>query len=141
MAFIEAKNYIHRDLRAANILVSDTLCCKIADFGLARLIEDNEYTAREGAPVMALHASPLGLLEEETPSSPGTPDTPSPPSSHSPQSHRGLPEPTSPPGPIFGGLPALSAGCCRNRRAAPLRGPCRRGWAAECRGLGVASAG
>nr|XP_025037691.1 tyrosine-protein kinase Lck [Pelodiscus sinensis] len=49
MAFIEEKNYIHRDLRAANILVSDTLCCKIADFGLARLIEDNEYTAREGA--------------------------------------------------------------------------------------------
>lgn len=49
MAFIEAKNYIHRDLRAANILVSEALCCKIADFGLARLIEDNEYTAREGA--------------------------------------------------------------------------------------------
>ncbi|NXJ16801.1 LCK kinase, partial [Odontophorus gujanensis] len=49
MAFIEAKNYIHRDLRAANILVSESLCCKIADFGLARLIEDNEYTAREGA--------------------------------------------------------------------------------------------
>ncbi|XP_039595903.1 tyrosine-protein kinase Lck [Polypterus senegalus] len=49
MAFIEAKNYIHRDLRAANILVSEDLICKIADFGLARLIEDNEYTAREGA--------------------------------------------------------------------------------------------
>lgn len=48
MAFIEERNYIHRDLRAANILVSDTLSCKIADFGLARLIEDNEYTAREG---------------------------------------------------------------------------------------------
>lgn len=48
MAFIEAKNYIHRDVRAANILVSHELICKIADFGLARLIEDNEYTAREG---------------------------------------------------------------------------------------------
>ena len=48
MAFIEERNYIHRDLRAANILVSHSLSCKIADFGLARLIEDNEYTAREG---------------------------------------------------------------------------------------------
>lgn len=49
MAFIERMNYIHRDLRAANILVADSLVCKIADFGLARLIEDNEYTARQGA--------------------------------------------------------------------------------------------
>uniref|UniRef100_H3A142 Tyrosine-protein kinase n=2 Tax=Latimeria chalumnae TaxID=7897 RepID=H3A142_LATCH len=48
MAYIESKNYIHRDLRAANILVSDTLCCKVADFGLARIIE-NEYMAQEGA--------------------------------------------------------------------------------------------
>uniref|UniRef100_A0A8B9LY39 Tyrosine-protein kinase n=1 Tax=Astyanax mexicanus TaxID=7994 RepID=A0A8B9LY39_ASTMX len=49
MAFIERMNYIHRDLRAANILVTDNMVCKIADFGLARLIEDNEYTARQGA--------------------------------------------------------------------------------------------
>ncbi|XP_061751583.1 tyrosine-protein kinase Lck isoform X2 [Nerophis ophidion] len=49
MAYIEQKNYIHRDLRAANILVSHELICKVADFGLARLIEDSEYTAREGA--------------------------------------------------------------------------------------------
>lgn len=48
MAYIERKNYIHRDLRAANVLVSESLMCKIADFGLARVIEDNEYTAREG---------------------------------------------------------------------------------------------
>uniref|UniRef100_A0A493SXX8 Protein kinase domain-containing protein n=1 Tax=Anas platyrhynchos platyrhynchos TaxID=8840 RepID=A0A493SXX8_ANAPP len=50
MAYIERMNYIHRDLRAANILVGDNLVCKIADFGLARLIEDDEYTARQGDP-------------------------------------------------------------------------------------------
>uniref|UniRef100_A0AAY4AQF3 Tyrosine-protein kinase n=1 Tax=Denticeps clupeoides TaxID=299321 RepID=A0AAY4AQF3_9TELE len=49
MAYIERMNYIHRDLRSANILVGESLVCKIADFGLARLIEDNEYTARQGA--------------------------------------------------------------------------------------------
>ncbi|XP_041661374.1 tyrosine-protein kinase Blk [Cheilinus undulatus] len=48
MAYIERNNYIHRDLRAANILVNETLHCKIADFGLARIIE-SEYTAQEGA--------------------------------------------------------------------------------------------
>uniref|UniRef100_A0A8D1WNQ1 Tyrosine-protein kinase n=1 Tax=Sus scrofa TaxID=9823 RepID=A0A8D1WNQ1_PIG len=48
MAYIEQMNSIHRDLRAANILVSETLCCKIGDFGLARII-DSEYTAQEGA--------------------------------------------------------------------------------------------
>ncbi|XP_033032961.1 tyrosine-protein kinase Blk [Trachypithecus francoisi] len=48
MAYIEHMNSIHRDLRAANILVSEALCCKIADFGLARII-DSEYTAQEGA--------------------------------------------------------------------------------------------
>ncbi|XP_025036885.1 tyrosine-protein kinase Blk isoform X3 [Pelodiscus sinensis] len=48
MAYIERMNSIHRDLRAANILVSEMLCCKIADFGLARIIE-NEYLAQEGA--------------------------------------------------------------------------------------------
>lgn len=48
MAYIERKNYIHRDLRAANILVNEMFHCKIADFGLARIIE-TEYTAQEGA--------------------------------------------------------------------------------------------
>nr|XP_018672695.1 proto-oncogene tyrosine-protein kinase Src-like isoform X1 [Ciona intestinalis] len=49
MAYIERMNYIHRDVRAANILVGKNQVCKIADFGLARLIVDNEYSARQGA--------------------------------------------------------------------------------------------
>jgi len=49
MAYIEKMNYIHRDVRAANILVGKNQVCKVADFGLARLIEDDEYNAHQGA--------------------------------------------------------------------------------------------
>ncbi|CAK8691291.1 tyrosine-protein kinase fyna-like [Clavelina lepadiformis] len=49
MAFIERNNYIHRDVRAANILVGKNQICKVADFGLARLIKDDEYNAHQGA--------------------------------------------------------------------------------------------
>ncbi|KAF5924561.1 tyrosine-protein kinase Fgr isoform X1 [Diceros bicornis minor] len=48
MAYMERMNYIHRDLRAANILVGERLVCKIADFGLARLIKDDEYNPQQG---------------------------------------------------------------------------------------------
>ena len=40
MAYLESHNFIHRDLRAANILVGDKLEVKVADFGLARAIEE-----------------------------------------------------------------------------------------------------
>lgn len=63
MAYIERKNYIHRDLRAANILVNETLHCKIADFGLARIIE-SEYTAHEGA---VLYMQCINTLEKKHP--------------------------------------------------------------------------
>ncbi len=49
MAYLEAQHYIHRDLAARNVLVGEGIIVKIADFGLARLINDDEYCAREGA--------------------------------------------------------------------------------------------
>merc|ERR1711874_145374 len=49
MAYLESQNYIHRDLAARNVLVGDNHIVKIADFGLARLIKEDEYEARVGA--------------------------------------------------------------------------------------------
>eukprot|EP00043_Microstomoeca_roanoka_P027399 m.14410 g.14410 ORF g.14410 m.14410 type:complete len:623 (-) comp7608_c0_seq1:271-2139(-) len=43
MAFLERNNFIHRDLAARNILVGENNICKVADFGLARVLEDTEY--------------------------------------------------------------------------------------------------
>ncbi|XP_067839884.1 tyrosine-protein kinase Src42A [Heptranchias perlo] len=42
MAYLEEKRYIHRDLRTENILLTEMLSCKIADFGLARLLENGQ---------------------------------------------------------------------------------------------------
>ena len=49
MAYLETQNYIHRDLAARNILVSEHLICKVADFGLARVIDEDIYEAHTGA--------------------------------------------------------------------------------------------
>lgn len=49
MAYLEQVKLIHRDLAARNILVGENRLVKVADFGLARVIEDSEYTARQGA--------------------------------------------------------------------------------------------
>lgn len=50
MAFLETKNHVHRDLAARNVLVHKNHKIKVGDFGLARVLEDeNLYTAKEGA--------------------------------------------------------------------------------------------
>lgn len=48
MAYLEVKQLIHRDLAARNVLIGDNNIAKICDFGLARVIEDDEYCPRQG---------------------------------------------------------------------------------------------
>ena len=48
MAYIESNQLIHRDLAARNVLMNSDRVCKVADFGLARIIEDDEYSASDG---------------------------------------------------------------------------------------------
>ncbi|XP_057372283.1 tyrosine-protein kinase Src42A-like [Daphnia carinata] len=50
MFYLEKMSYIHRDLAARNVLVDQNeTVVKIADFGLARVIKEEEYEARIGA--------------------------------------------------------------------------------------------
>ena len=49
MAYLEIRNYIHRDLAARNVLVTDNLICKVTDFGIARVIDEDVYEAHTGA--------------------------------------------------------------------------------------------
>ena len=49
MSYLENQNppYIHRDLRAANCLVNENYIAKVADFGLAKMVDEGIYEGGE----------------------------------------------------------------------------------------------
>ncbi|XP_078369187.1 tyrosine-protein kinase TXK-like [Oculina patagonica] len=62
MMYLESRNFIHRDLAARNCLVGENNIVKVADFGLARYVIDDEYTASEGTKFPIKWASPEVIL-------------------------------------------------------------------------------
>ncbi|XP_027478255.1 tyrosine-protein kinase Srms isoform X3 [Zalophus californianus] len=58
MSYLEDRRIVHRDLAARNVLVGDDLACKVADFGLARLLKDDIYSPSSGSKIPVKWTAP-----------------------------------------------------------------------------------
>ncbi|XP_072371603.1 tyrosine-protein kinase Lyn-like isoform X1 [Scyliorhinus torazame] len=64
MIYMEENDYVHRDLRSANIVLSDTLECKIGDFSLAQKLKDHRYILCKDEKVAVKWSAPEVFKEE-----------------------------------------------------------------------------
>ncbi|KAM4621537.1 tyrosine-protein kinase ITK/TSK [Polymixia lowei] len=58
MEYLESSNFIHRDLAARNCLVSKNNEVKVSDFGMTRLVLDDQYTSSHGSKFPVKWSSP-----------------------------------------------------------------------------------
>jgi ephrin-B len=61
MSYLAGKAFVHRDLAARNILVSETRVCKVADFGMARDLDEGSYYISHGGQIPVKWTAPEAL--------------------------------------------------------------------------------
>ncbi|XP_062540786.1 tyrosine-protein kinase Src64B-like [Armigeres subalbatus] len=62
MEYLEERQLIHRDLAARNVLIGEKKLAKICDFGLARVIKNDEYRPKGGFQMAANWTALEGIL-------------------------------------------------------------------------------
>jgi hypothetical protein len=61
MTYLSGKGFIHRDLAARNVLISKDKICKIADFGMSRNLEDDNYYHSHGGMIPVKWTAPEAI--------------------------------------------------------------------------------
>lgn len=65
MTYLEANNFVHRDLRTSNILVNKHLQLKVADFGLSHILgEEDEYIGVATTKFPIRWTAPEGIIRQ-----------------------------------------------------------------------------
>jgi serine/threonine protein kinase len=62
MCYLETIKLVHRELAAKNMLVGDNNEVKVPDFGLASIIKEEEYVARQGPKFLIEWTAPEAAL-------------------------------------------------------------------------------
>ena len=62
MAYLEKKGYVHQELSARNVVVSENLNCKVKSISMARILSEDVYEAYTGNKFLVKWTAPEALL-------------------------------------------------------------------------------
>ena len=64
MEYLSRTKFVHRDLASRNVLLSNSMTCKISDFGMSRTIVNKEYYRSRGGLIAVRWTAPEALEQQ-----------------------------------------------------------------------------